>query len=285
MSRKIKLHSLHFLFHIFSFLADKSGGWKLFVKPKLIIGSLLISVSAYAQNAPQNNQIQQNTTPVFEERITCYDVVEQMPFYPGGEAELSKFISENIKYPYSAIKHKIQGRVIVRFIVTKQGTIDKIEVLRSLSPDCDKEAVRVISYMPKWIPGKQNGVKVSAWFTLPIQFKLDTHQKTTKIYDVVDQMPQFPGGDMQLFKFIAENLKDDSPVAQCYNPIVGRVICRFVVKKDGSIDQIEVVRSLDPTLDKEAVRVIRCMPKWIPGKHKGKKVNVYFTLPISFKPF
>jgi protein TonB len=98
-------------------------------------------------------------------------------------------------------------------------------------------------------------------------------------------MPQFPGGDNELFKFIAENLKGETPFGLCYVEIQGRVICRFVVEKDGSIGQVEVVRSLDPPMDKEAVRLIKSMPKWIPGKQNGKVVRVYFTLPINFKSF
>ena len=179
MSQKLKLHSLHFLFQIFSYLADKSGGWKLFVKPKLIIGSLLLSITAYAQNLPQTKQndqkqtIEHKTDSIYidEETIFCY-VTEQMPIYPGGEKKLMKFISENLKYPESAIKNKIQGRVIVHFIITELGTIEHVEVVRSVSTDCDKEAIRVVKKMPKWIPGKQNGKLTRVWYTIPINFKL-----------------------------------------------------------------------------------------------------------------
>ena len=74
------------------------------------------------------------------------------------------------------------------------------------------------------------------------------------------------------------------PTAQCYNGISGKVICRFVVEKDGSLSNITVVRSLDNSDDKEAVRIIKKMPKWIPGKLNGKVVRVYYTLPIKFNP-
>ena len=179
MSRKIKLHSLHFLFQIFSFLADKTGGWKLFVKPKLIIGSLLLSVTAYGQYIPQSTKNQQkqdintkqDTSIISEEGVFCY-VVETMPVFPGGEIELFKFLSENVKYPQSAIKNNIQGRVILRFIVNYDGSIENIQVVRSVSPECDQEAIRVVKNMPKWTPGSQNGKNVSVWFTIPISFKL-----------------------------------------------------------------------------------------------------------------
>ncbi len=94
-------------------------------------------------------------------------------------------------------------------------------------------------------------------------------------------MPQFPGGEQALFKFLNENIK--YPVIAQENGIQGRVICQFVVNTDGSIVDIQVVRGVDPSLDKEAVRVIQSMPKWIPGKQRGKPVRVRFTLPINFK--
>ena len=98
--------------------------------------------------------------------------MEQMPQYPGGETELLNFISKNLKYPESAIKNKIQGKVTMRFVVTESGEVDKVEVLRSLQADCDKEAIRVVKSLPKFIPGKQSGKLVSVWYTLPVNFKL-----------------------------------------------------------------------------------------------------------------
>ena len=101
-----------------------------------------------------------------------YDAVEQMPTFPGGEAELMKFIRDNLRYPLTAKKEGIQGRVILRFVVTKTGAIDNITVLRSLDPACNEEAIRLIKSMPRWIPGKQNGNAVPVYFTLPVVFKL-----------------------------------------------------------------------------------------------------------------
>ena len=95
-------------------------------------------------------------------------------------------------------------------------------------------------------------------------------------------MPEFPGGQQALFKYLGDNVK--YPVIAQENGIQGRVICQFVVNKDGSIVDIEVVRSGgDPSLDKEAIRVIKSMPKWKPGKQRGKPVRVKFTLPVNFK--
>lgn len=101
-----------------------------------------------------------------------YTAVEQMPQFPGGESQLMSFISKNLKYPVIAQENGIQGRVILRFVVSKTGDIGNVQVLRGIDPSCDKEAMRVIKMMPRWIPGKQNGNSVSVFFTVPVLFKL-----------------------------------------------------------------------------------------------------------------
>lgn len=98
--------------------------------------------------------------------------VEQMPTFPGGEAEMQKFIRDNLRYPVVAQEAGIQGRVTLRFVVSKTGAIENVTVVRGIDPSCDKEAVRVVQSMPKWIPGKQNGLNVPVYFNLPIQFRL-----------------------------------------------------------------------------------------------------------------
>ena len=115
--------------------------------------------------------VKQQVTQDVEEKV--YTVIEQMPQFPGGEAELLGYIGKNLKYPVIAQENGIQGKVIVRFVVTKNGSVDKVEVVRQLDPACDREAMRVIRSLPKFIPGKQNGVNVSVWYTLPITFKLE----------------------------------------------------------------------------------------------------------------
>ena len=102
---------------------------------------------------------------------SIYSVVETMPDFPGGQKELLSFLSRNIKYPTKAIENKIQGRVIVQFVVNKDGSIFGAKVVRSVDPDLDKEALRVINSMPKWKPGMQKGEPVSVKFTVPIVFR------------------------------------------------------------------------------------------------------------------
>ncbi len=101
------------------------------------------------------------------------------------------------------------------------------------------------------------------------------------VFKVVEKMPEFPGGQLELMKYLNSNVK--YPVIAQENGIQGRVIVQFTVRRDGTIDDVEVVRSADPNLDKEAIRVIKSMPNWKPGEQRGKKVNCKFTVPVVFK--
>ena len=102
-----------------------------------------------------------------------FDVVEVMPQYPGGPIAMLKYLMENIKYPEQAMKEGIQGRVTVRFIVEKDGSISDVKPILSVHPLLNKEAVRVVESMPKWSPGKQHGKPVRVRFNVPVMFKLN----------------------------------------------------------------------------------------------------------------
>ena len=106
-------------------------------------------------------------------------------------------------------------------------------------------------------------------------------EEETKVFDVVEEMPQFPGGPSALFEYLSKNIK--YPVVAEENGVQGRVIVTFVVERDGSITDVKVVKSVDPSLDKEATRVVKSMPHWIPGKQNGSAVRVKYTVPVTFK--
>ncbi len=114
--------------------------------------------------------VEEKKEPVDDNKV--FDVVEQNPVFPGGEAALLKYVAEHIRYPAMAQENNIQGRVVVQFVVTKTGSIGQVKVVRSKDPDLDKEAVRVVKSLPKFTPGKMNGHAVNVWYTLPINFKL-----------------------------------------------------------------------------------------------------------------
>ena len=120
---------------------------------------------------------------------------------------------------------------------------------------------------------------ISATFTAPIAVEED--EEELKIFEIVEDKPEFPGGMTALNKFLSDNIK--YPVVAQENAIYGRVTCQFVVNQDGSIVDIVVTKGVDPSLDKEAIRVIAAMPKWKPGMQRNKPVRVRFFLPITFK--
>ena len=147
----------------------------------------------------------------------------------------------------------------------------EVEVLNVVEDDVETESIEVTA------EESAEEVVIAAPVEAP-----EEEEEEEVIFVVVESMPEFPGGQQALFKFLSENVK--YPVIAQENGIQGRVICQFVVNKDGSIVDVEVVRSGgDPSLDKEAVRVIKSMPKWKPGKQRGKTVRVKFTVPINFK--
>ena len=212
-----------------------------------------------------------------------FTVVEKMPSFPGGDAELLKYIATNIKYPKESQDNGEQGRVICSFIVGRDGSVNNPEVLRGVTPLLNEEAVRVINTMPRWNPGMQRGKAVAVKYTVPITFRLKSPVEEAKeeTLTVVDVMPQYPGGDRELLKFIAQSIKYPTDAQEA--GVQGRVICSFVVDKKGNIVEPKIIRGIDPSLDAEALRVIGMMPRWTPGRQNGKAVRVLYTVPITFR--
>jgi len=128
--------------------------------------------------SPPKSQSNDNVQVVREESTDVSDeipfvVVEEMPMFPGGDSTLLSYIIQNTKYPESAKNNKIQGRVIIRFCVNSTGSVDRVSVLKSVSPDIDAEAIRVISSLPAFIPGRQGGKPVPVWYMVPVNFALN----------------------------------------------------------------------------------------------------------------
>ncbi len=347
-----------------------------------ISNSKFSDLAEIVQAVVEKNDVQDlnsanNVQTVALQDTAVFEVVEVPPRFPGGEIELMKFISRNVKYPAEARDKHVQGRVILTFIVEKDGSISNVRVARPVDPSLNAEAIRVVQSMPKWEPAKQRGQAVRVRYTVPIQFRLQgdnsvapdpktsdkdvmvvgydskkqekpivemqkrlvvrddikplmiidgkevtsldnidgndiasmtviknpeslkefgekgkdgvilittkAHEKTSSGEDaleVVEEMPEFPGGEIELMKFISRNVKypDDAKEAGK----AGRVIVKFVIDKDGSISDATILRSVYPSIDAEALRVVNAMPKWNPGKVKGEPVKVKYTLPLTF---
>lgn len=148
------------------------------------------------------------------------------------------------------------------------------EVLNVVEDDVELEQQEILSS-----EDSQDAAQVQT-YVAPAMVE-EEEESARQIFTVVEEMPQFPGGDGELLKFISKSIK--YPVIAQENGIQGRVVCSFVVNRDGSIVDAEVVRGVDPSLDKEALRVINTMPKWTPGKQRGKPVRVKYTVPITFR--
>jgi protein TonB len=208
----MKIKSYRLLFGFLSFLSDKTNGFPLFAKYKLMLGTLIIGLSAssYA-NKKANSQ------------TTCYEA-------PAVEDSTQVIVGDTI------------------------------------------QSDTLIPLTPKRIKQEVMYYEISDTVA-----KIDT----SLIYTKVEQMPEFPGGVTELLNFLHNNLTYPKVEGTCYVGMPGRVTCRFVVEKDGTISNIEVLKGVDPMLNKDAIRVIELMPKWIPGKQDGKIVRVYFILPIS----
>jgi len=226
MTQRIKYHFLQNLFRLFSALADKTGGWSLFVRPKLLIGSLIISSTIFAQQTisikkedstkkratkegiqPNRKRIKhkkrhakRHKYEILSNTISCYMITEPVPLpvpqeiqpledpvinviptqpnFPGGMAVLYNYLNKNIVYPPSAREAGVEGKVIISFVVGKKGQISEVQVLKSLDPACDEEAVKLVKNMLAWIPGKQGDIPVKVKMTLPIVFKLPENDTT-----------------------------------------------------------------------------------------------------------
>ena len=260
-------------------------------------------------------------SPTVDEEIPVedeiFEVVEKNPEFSYNGMSLMQYLGKSIKYPTIAQETGTQGRVIVQFVVNKDGSIVDVKVVRGVDPYLDKEAIRVISTMPKWKPGKQRGEAVNVKFTVPVAFRLSgpelpkaeevkqsdmdevvvvgyaakddptpeggsvKGENEDEVFTMVEVMPKFPGGQAGLFQYLARSIK--YPVIAQKSKEQGRVIIQMVISKDGSLSNIKVLRSVSPSLDAEAVRVVGNMPKWEPGMQKGQPVSVKYTIPIVFR--
>jgi len=246
-----------------------------------------------------------------------YDVVEKMPEYQGGDVELMNFLKKNLIYPEAEKNKNIQGNVIVFFVVNTLGKIEQAKVLKSLSPECDKEALRVINLMTNWIPGKQNGVPVSVRYTLPIKFgDASGNVVTTSSLNATDRKAEYPGGFNALGSYLARNIK--YPVRAMENDQRGQILVGFTVNELGLVDNVHILTKVNETatilemivvnalgishsggnnmpqhvsyseknvnyLEKEAISIVKSLPKWIPGQKDGQSTSESFILPILFK--
>ncbi len=268
-------------------------------KPETVQEEVVREESPAPQEVPvpteQPAEPAHTATPA-ETNEAVYEIVEQMPSFPGGMPALMKYLNTNVRYPVEAQEAGQKGRVIVQFIVEKDGSINNLHVVVGQSPSLDAEALRVLGSMPDWQPGTANGEPVRVKYTVPVVFNLMGSSKETQqtpisvkevssdtetVFEVVENMPTYPGGMAALQQFLSHNIK--YPVNAMKAGTEGRVIVQFIVDKEGTIRNPLVARSVSSELDAEALRVIGTMPKWKPGSQRGVPVDVRYTVPIVFR--
>ncbi|NDV65257.1 energy transducer TonB [Bacteroides sp. 224] len=254
--------------------------------------TLLFFLFTISSVIPNNVNAQTKDSELMNDS-TVYDIIKLVPSFPGGQMEMISFINKSIVYPEAAKEKGDQGMVLIQFIVEKDGTITNPTVFQSISPELDAEAIRIVNTMPHWVSGKLNEKSVRTKYTLPISFVIN-ESKTVQILDkdifpakgeevleIVEIMPEFPGGASALQRFLAENV--NYPTEALRLGVSGRVIVSFVIDTNGKAVDPSIIRSVHPFLDAEAKRVIKKMPLWKPGIQKGKKVKVRYTVPLNFK--
>ena len=249
-------------------------------------------------NSPYKSLQLQEVVIGSDNLVKDFASVDVLPEFPGGMEGWGNYLRGNLKYPKLAKDKKVTGRVILSFIVEKDGSLSEIKVLRGIGSGADEEAVRVLKASPNWRPGIQNGKSVRVAYTMPIFFQLANHppipgntdgdkaaQRTlppdVKDFASVETLPEFAGGMAGWGKYLSANLK--YPEIARKNNITGRVIMSFIVEKDGSLSDIKVLRGIGGGADEEAVRILKASPNWKPGLLNGNPVRVAYTMPIFFQ--
>ncbi|WP_296938865.1 energy transducer TonB [uncultured Dysgonomonas sp.] len=241
------------------------------------------------------------------------------PQFPGGEAELYKFLESNIRYPYLLVKIDMEGDLDIKFNIDKNGVVHDVEIMRGFDPVADDEVIRVVKAMPRWIPASVSGQPVKMEQKLTVSFKADEDLKkrakeqrkketNDNFYigsliinetgaseintgevapDVISQSdtllnrsPQFPGGKDALEAYLKSNLKYPKRAIQM--GIEGRVIYNILISEQGEISRIGLFKGIFRDCNEEAFYLIKKMPKWIPGLKDGKPTPMEVMLPIPF---
>ncbi len=238
--------------------------------------------TASAEEAPAGQQ----PTPSASEDDTPFLVAEEMPLFQGKDLNTFRtWVQSQIRYPAEALKRGIEGRVVLSFIVERDGSVSTIELLQSPDRILSEEARRVVSSSPKWTPGRQNGHLVRVRYMLPVDFS--TPKKETAAQSTAAQKPglasmQFEIGNLNAFRSWAmQRLR--YPAGAREQQTEGSVLATFTLGRDGRVDDIHIAGKPDPQLAEEVRRVVKASPAWSPATRNGEATTVTVTLPVSFR--
>ena len=238
--------------------------------------------TAAAEEAPAGQQ----PTPAASEDDTPFLVADEMPLFQGKDLNTFRtWVQSQIRYPAEALKRGIEGRVVLSFIVERDGSVSTIELLQSPDRILSEEARRVVSSSPKWAPGRQNGHLVRVRYMLPVDFS--TPKKETAAQSTAAQKPglasmQFEIGNLNAFRSWAmQRLR--YPAGAREQQTEGSVVATFTVGRDGRVDDIRIAGKPDPQLAEEVRRVVKASPAWSPATRNGEATAATVTLPVSFR--
>ncbi len=239
-----------------------------------------------------------------------------MPAFPGCDVadqactkqKMMDYVRENLTFPKAAKAAEVGGLALVSFTVEKNGSFSNVHLLKDPGHGMGAEAMRVVEAMGgkkmKWTPGREDGEKMRVQMTLPVSFSMDMPEKVgskqvvasskePEVYDIVEEMPRFAGCDTLsgseaqqcTFKKLIEYIQADMkyPAAAKAEKVEGRVLTSFIVSKEGKITDAEILEGLHEACDQEALRLVKAMPTWLPGKKDGKEVNVRMKMPFQFQ--
>jgi TonB family protein len=235
----------------------------------------LFSLLAHPATAQRYDQYATDTTQIF-------NYVDQLPTLPtgGGNLALTKAVQQQLKLPIEVREGRTEGRVFVRVVVGVSGVARQAAVIQSLSPACDAAALAAVKKMPRLRPALYQGQPVAVLLTVPVMFLSPRHVYATS---EVSKQAQFPGGDAGLEQYLQKNKVTPEEVKQ--RDLKGRVTVRFVLKADGRLGATEIINSLCPSCDDEALRLVRSFPRWQPALgYDDQPVAVAQAVHVWFSP-
>ena len=296
---------------------------------KIVFASIFFFTFSFNYIQAQGESPEKIDSSGVQKAEEIFVICEEMPRFPGCEnvqakmdkavcayKKMMQYINGLLKYPEDAKNNLIEGKVIVRFVISKEGIIKNPAIIEDIGYGCGKEVIRVIETMnsmpQKWIPGKQGGKNVNVSFNIPVEFRMTDRLKSKirqqnppdidlskeSVFTEPEVMPRFPGCEsieseiekqncatIRLIDYIQAKLI--FPEEAKSRDIDGKVVVRFIVRKDGYISNCEIIEDLEGGFGADIKRVVDDMNKrnikWVPGMHEGSVVNVSLTVPVYFR--
>lgn len=237
------------------------------MKVILLFSALIFSLAGYSQvNNVKNVTINDSV----------YTAADVLPQYMGN---WDKYLEKNLKYPDSDLKDVFNGDVLASFIVEKDGSISNIQIKDGKGGDgIQSEINRLLQTSVPWMPARLKGKRVRFRTERAFEFKAPAEE--LEIFMVVEKMPEFPGGTIARDEYFARNMVIPESILK--DKVHGTVYVTFVVEEDGTISDGRILRGLNQEADQEVLRLIKLMPKWIPGTQRNHPVRVQTNLPVKF---